>query len=404
MTPYRVRPIARWLTLATIVLILYGSLFPFGFGGLGERGLVELIEGLRFRRTSRGDVVANLLLYMPLGLGLVLACPGQWRRATALACAILLGSLLSVAVEILQVYTSWRVSSLSDVVINATGTLAGGVGGILYLGLGTTLRIPGVVVGRPEPVPLGVLLLWLAFRLAPFVPTIDWQKYKDALKPLFLEPQIDGLATFRYLVGWLVVGYAVRLVWQRDYVLYALFMMVALVLGGRVVIVGNVLVASELLALALCIPAAAFVGAVLRRRSTSILAALLVATIVLQGLEPFELAAETQQFSWVPFANSLGDSMELNYSVLLEKCFWYFSLVWLLTRSAVGVSRAAMATAALVGAIEVLQLWLPGRSAEVTDPLLALISGGLCALLGAQSLGARDNQAELDRGGFRSDA
>jgi hypothetical protein len=58
-------------------------------------------------------------------------------------------------------------------------------------------------------------LLWLTFRLAPFVPTIDWQKHKNALKPLLLEPQIGALETFRYLAGWMVVGYVVQHIWRR---------------------------------------------------------------------------------------------------------------------------------------------------------------------------------------------
>lgn len=379
---HRVQPIARWLVFATVTLILYGSLFPFRFFALGEIGFGGLLDSLRFQPTSRGDLAANLLLYMPFGLCLVLAWPAHWRRLTALAWTLIVGTLLSLAVELLQVYASSRVSSLADVLVNAIGTLAGGLIAIVYLELGTTLRIPGAAAGRPEPVPLGVLLLWLAFRLAPFVPTIDWHKYEDAVKPLFLEPEFAALDTFRYLVGWLVVGYTVRQLWRREYALLALFVIVAIVLVGRIVVVGKVLVAPELLALVLCLPLAALFVAIPDRQRTTLLVVLLAAIIVLQGLKPFEFMPQAQQFSWVPFRSSLSESLEVNYSVLLEKCFWYFSLVWLLTRRGLGVAGAAFATTALLGAIEVVQLWLPGRSAEITDPLLAIIAGVLLALLG----------------------
>ena len=83
----------------------------------------------------------------------------------------MLGTMLSCAVEMLQVHAPSRVSSLTDVVLNATGTLAGGLIALAYLEIGSSIRIPGIVPGRPEPVPLGVLLLWLGFRLAPFVPS-----------------------------------------------------------------------------------------------------------------------------------------------------------------------------------------------------------------------------------------
>ena len=381
----RVRTIARWLVLATVLLILYGSLFPFRFSSLGHFDLWGNITSLSLARASRGDVVANLLLYMPLGLCLMLAWPAQWTRFKGLVWAILLGSLLSLCVELLQVHASSRVSSLTDLALNAAGTAIGAFAAIVYLAIGSTIRIPGLAAGRPDPVPLGLIALWLAFRLAPFVPTIDWQKYKDALKPLLLTPELAWLDVLRYLVGWLVVGYAVRQVWRREYAPYALAVLAGLVLIGRVMVVGKTLSASEVTALVACIPLAAVLIVVADRRRTLILALLLIAAIVVAGLKPFELQMPAQKFSWVPFMSSLNDNLEVNYSVLLEKCFWYFALIWLLTRRGLGIAAAAFLTALLLALIELAQLWIPGRSAEITDPLLALCGGVLLAILGAQS-------------------
>ena len=379
------QPVARWLTVAAVVLILYGTLFPFRFAALGASGFFELLTGLTFQRTSRGDLVANLLLYMPLGLCLLLSWPPRWGAVTRLFWTVMLGTMLSCAIEMLQVHAPSRVSSLTDVVLNASGALAGGLIALAYLEIGSTIRIPGIAPGKPEPVPLGILLLWLGFRLAPFVPSIDWQKFKDALKPVFLEPQFGVLDTYRYMVGWLVVGYAVRHLWRREYALHALVAIILIVLVGRVVIVGKVLVAPELLALVLCIPLSAVLVAMPDPRRAGLLALLLASVIVLQGLKPFELLAQPHSFSWVPFMNSLSDSLEVNYSVLLEKCFWYFSLVWLLTRQGMGIALATILTAILLALVEVAQLWLPERSAEITDPLLALAAGILLALLGGAS-------------------
>jgi VanZ family protein len=377
-----VQPVARWLVLASSALILYGSLFPFRFDALSDAGIGELLSNLRFQRTSRADLVANLLLYMPLGLCLVLSWPARWSRVAALVWTVVVGSALSTGIELVQFYSTSRVSSLTDVVINTIGTFAGGLAAIVYLELGTTLRIPGIAAGRPEPAPLVVLLLWLAFRLAPFLPAFDWQKYKEAVQPLLLEPSIGVLDTFRYMAGWLVVGYTVRQIWRRESALFALLAIVGIVLLGRIAVVGKVLVVAELAALLVCIPVAALVVANPDRRRTAFLATLLTATIILLGLEPFNFVREPQAFSWVPFKNSLSDSLEINYSVLLEKCFWYFALVWLLARRGWGIPGATVCTAALLGAIELAQVWLPGRSAEITDPLLALVAGVLLALLG----------------------
>ncbi|HKE43355.1 MAG TPA: VanZ family protein [Steroidobacteraceae bacterium] len=380
-SPPNFRPVARWLTVATVILILYGSLFPFEFDVLGGTGFFDLLMGLRFQRTSRGDLVANLLLYAPLGLCLLLSWPAHWGRLTRLFWTLLLGTMLSVGVEMLQVHAPSRVSSLTDVVLNAAGTLGGGLIALIYLEIGSTIRVPGIAPGRPDPVPLGILLLWLGFRLAPFVPTIDWQKYKDALKPLFVDPQFSALDTYRYVVGWLIAGYAIRRLWRREYVLHAFAVIAAVVLLGRIMVVGKVLVPSELLALVICIPASALMAVIPDRRRATVLAILLAGVIIEEGLKPYVFLAQPHSFSWVPFMNSLSDSLEVNYSVLLEKCFWYFSLVWLLLRRGTSLGIATGLTALLLAGIEVTQLWLPERSAEITDPLLALAAGILLGLL-----------------------
>src|SRR5262245_42263376 len=113
---------ARWLTLATCVLILYGSLFPFSFSSLRSVDLWTLVTGLQFTRSSRGDVVANVLLYMPLGYCLMLSWPARWKRGAGLVGVVLVGTVLSFGVELLQAHLRSRVPSLTDLGFNAAGT------------------------------------------------------------------------------------------------------------------------------------------------------------------------------------------------------------------------------------------------------------------------------------------
>jgi hypothetical protein len=82
----------------------------------------------------------------------------------------------------------------------------------------------------------------------------------------------------------------------------------------------------------------------------------------------------------MPFRSSLRGGLETNYSALLEKAFWYGSLVWLLARGGWSLLASTVGTAALVAAIEIVQMWLPGRSADITDVLLVLAAGFLLAL------------------------
>jgi VanZ family protein len=372
---------ARWLLAAVIVLILYGSLFPFEFEPPAARSLYELAASLTFQHSSRGDVIANLLLYTPLGLCMTIALPRRWRAAAVVVLTIAAGMLLSLTVELLQTLEPARVASLTDVLLNTAGTASGCAAALVYVALGTHIQIPGLADSRPAPIPLGFVLLWLSYRLAPFVPTLDWQKIKDALKPVFLSPTVDAVEALAFLVGWLVVAHAVRRMWRREYATLALVALAAGTQIARVFIVGKTLNPSELAALVALLALVPAMGRLAAGRRSLVLALAIAAIIFVQGMEPWQFAAGAHAFSWVPFKSSLSDSLDVNIGVLLEKFFWYASLVWLLTQwSRALVASAAVATL-LVGAIEFVQVWLPGRSAEITDPLLVLAVAGLLGLL-----------------------
>ena len=53
--------------LAVVVgLILYVSLYPFRFAADGP-GVLEALRAMTWARAGRGDVLNNVLLYLPLG-------------------------------------------------------------------------------------------------------------------------------------------------------------------------------------------------------------------------------------------------------------------------------------------------------------------------------------------------
>jgi VanZ family protein len=344
--------------------------------------MLDAVCELRFTRPSRGDLLANLLLYAPLGLCLTSAWPRRWRPVVVFGMTVVCGTGLSVTVEVLQQFAPERVASLTDVAVNAMGTMLGAVAGLLYGVMDGRPLVPGMAPGRVAPVPLGVIALWLAYRLAPFVPTIDWQKYKAALKPLLLHPQLTGLEVFHYLIGWLVVSGAVQQIWPREYTSRAVAGIAILVLLGCLFIVGKDCSVNEIVALALVIP----VGGVLRllpeRVHRVAIALSLAAVLMVQGLQPWHFLAYPHTFSWIPFHSSMSGSIEVNYVVFLEKCFWYTALMWLLTCVGIGMRVATVTAALLLLMIEVGQMWLPDHSAEITDPLLALLAGNLIAHLG----------------------
>jgi VanZ family protein len=379
-----VRSTAALIALGSLCLILYGSLFPFDFShDAGD--LLRVALGLHFRRTTRGDIVANLLLYVPLGLGLVPLLRERYGRIAGLTVAVATGLWLSFAIEVLQAYAPTRVSSLTDLLLNGVGTLAGGVAALLLHRFAGALRLTGAPSHAADPSALLVLLFWFCFRLAPFVPVIDWQKYKNALKPLLLNAEIRPLQISSYVVGWLVADHALRRCFKGANPWLALALAAALVIVGRLVIVDKALSLEELVALPLCVPLAALLAHFDDRRRAALLAAATVAVVVLQGLVPFSWSSTPTTFSWLPFRNSITGNLELGYTVLFEKVFWYTTLTWLGTRAGLRLRAATGLAVLLVTMIEVAQQWLPGRSPEITDPLLTLAFAVLLCVVSRSS-------------------
>ena len=117
------------------------------------------------------------------------------------------------------------------------------------------------------------------------------------------------------------------------------------------------------------------------RNGTTIVAGLFITGIVLQGLEPFYLARTPRPFGWIPFRSFMQGSMEIAVVSFLEKVFTYGSLVWLLTRTGFSWARATLSGAALIFAIRLAQVYLPGRSAEITDVIMLLIMDAIMRLM-----------------------
>lgn len=180
---------ARPLFLAYAVFIVYAASVPFRFDRaptLEDAGLIPFWDAERGRIHSIPDLAQNFILFLPFGILGALSTEQRVLRVTAA------GFLLSVAVEILQSMSSFRLTSASDVAANTLGSLAGALAGIgLARNLASRLsegfertaeQRPGLLVG-------GALLLGAALSaLAPFVPTLDVGLLRANVKGFLLDP------------------------------------------------------------------------------------------------------------------------------------------------------------------------------------------------------------------------
>ncbi len=370
---------AAWLLAVIAFLIAYGSLYPFRFAGVDGTGPLDLLQRLSFARTTRSDLAANVLLYLPLGASLAWLFATRLGGLLAVIAATAIGALLSFTIELAQLYETRRVASLTDVACNAIGAAAGAFIALAIASTHRRLRASTLSGVLRHPVATALLLSWVGYRLAPFAPVFDPGKWAAAFAPLVEGGWWSPAAILPHALAWLVLILACeRLAAGRARRVAAFAMLVVLI--GRVLFTGMLLEPAELAGMSIAL---ALGGLLLRlpvERAASLLAAALVVLIAIQGLSPFDFQLAQDRFALVPFGESLTRYRATNLPDMFLRCYSYGALVWLLARSGLSVFPATMLGAGVVFSVELLQTWLPGHTADVTDPLLAIAAGGLIAV------------------------
>jgi len=355
------------MALALLALILYGSLYPFVFQRVTVPAnlLAALWTTARFP-ANRGDVVSNILLYLPLAFFAVRAFPRISPVALAVLAAIA-GAILSTSIELAQFYDYGRNPNFYDAAANTTGAALGGVAGVAVRRVSTAMLL---------------LAAWFGSRLVPFLPSFSLHKYTLALR-LFFTP-VDVLDFFRYFTLWLVAAALIPSVFEKQRSGRILLCGIFLVFAARIVLVDTLLTASEVAgAIAAATVWIGFLSRLEPRAKVvcAILAAFIAVFIAIDALRPFHFNPAPRHFGLVPFRSFMDGPRENGSRVFLEKTFIYGSLLWLLRRSGISLALATVLALALVLPSRLAQVYLPGRSAEITDALMVLMFAGLMALL-----------------------
>jgi VanZ family protein len=97
------------LWLLTLAVIYYGSLYPFDLRPFEhpDRAVAYLL-GTTNQWDRPGDLVSNILLYIPFGLFGMLALRERYSATVAVLIASIGGMLVSTSVELLQFYAGYR--------------------------------------------------------------------------------------------------------------------------------------------------------------------------------------------------------------------------------------------------------------------------------------------------------
>jgi VanZ family protein len=359
---------AIWVIV--IVIITYGSLFPFDFqtNDLNWATFDLFIRSWQ-ARSSWGDLLGNIILFIPFGIAGILSTRNLRFVSLSVLLVLASGLVLAVGLQFAQLYLPGRIAALNDAIWNTLGLTLGMFFALVANNYFLRLQIQERAISL---VPLVLIGIWCTYRLIPFVPTIDFQEIKDSLKPLLIHPEISLLGVFVNAVSWLLVGYFLKYLPGPGGTLGKLGFLMASIFGLEVLIVANDVTASNIVGALIALMVSAMLLDRIKRVAT-MLAILLAISIVFQGLAPFDPRPVIATFNWFPFHGFLGGSMYHNTLALLQKTFLYSSLVFLLRELGLSWLKAALLTGCLLFLIEAAQTYFGGHTPEITDPLLVIL-------------------------------
>lgn len=368
-----------WLATALMAaVILYGSFYPFDFrippAGIGP--VATFIASIG-DRPGRGDFIANILLYLPFGFFFVQSCTPNRRRAL-LPVAVLCGAAMSLSVELTQYYDAGRVTAFSDFYTNCLGTLLGGLAALV---VGAKFSIPFLGEVNAQPIPTLLIIAWLGYRMYPYVPTIDLHKYWNALKPIVLTPSLTGYDLFRQTSIWLTLFALIEAIIGRRRSAWLAPLFAIAVLFTKILIVSTVLRLAEPVGAALAAIIWLIVLMLPSRWQAGMAALLLCIYVVALRLEPFDFQAVPRDFDWIPFNGLMHGSLQVDALAFLEKFFLYGSLIYLLGTALNWRLLSTLIVVLLLFGTSMAETYLPQRSAEITDAIMALMIALIFALL-----------------------
>ena len=391
----RIHPILHFaLAAAVAILVAYGSLYPFVFHDAGSLSadISHFLGSWRELPRSRGDILANLLLYIPLGVVLMLAFAQGVPRYPAAILTALCGAALSLCIELTQFFDAGRVSAFSDFALNVIGVL---LGIVIALVTGARLVKTALPAGSAPAFARLLLLAWLGWRLYPYVPTLEIHKYWRSLKPVLFAQDVAAYSIFRYAALWLSVIFLFQTGVRRSMglLLLAVFMFFA----AKASIINQVLSLPELLGAGLALLLAPLVLGRFPSVGIPFTAATLLLAVVLARVLPWQFTSTPKPFQWIPFFGFLHGSLQVDVISFAEKFCVSGTVILLLVRSGVRLWLATGLLCLILFATSLLQTRMLERSAEISDAVLALILGLIYAFLRR-----RYQEAPLQQGAVES--
>ncbi|MEW5768694.1 MAG: VanZ family protein [bacterium] len=199
--------------LAYAIFLTYATCLPFDFV-TDQATLSQKLQDTRWtpfiredgHRESIPDMFSNVLLFLPFGVGLFYAFRKKWGRLpgiVAAGAALIVGGLFSGLVEFIQLFCANRISSVTDVITNGVGSCLGlSAAKIFYDHYQDRVitRIPTDFKNNPRDMGIILILGFIfLFSLMPFDFSLDIGHLKNQIKSIQLHPFFNRAAVLTSL-------------------------------------------------------------------------------------------------------------------------------------------------------------------------------------------------------------
>ena len=327
--------------------------------------------------------MVNVALYVPAGFTGHLAFRRSGKMWVAVAAPVLICTAFSASIEMTQLFVPTRDCSALDLLTNILGSVVGVFAAIVVEEFFPRGRVRVSSRKPPDRAALSLLACWLGWLVFPFFPVMGRTALAHKFAMLVHSPMLDAAPLIATAIAWIAAG--------------SLFQAAAFRFPRWIAPTSTLLIPAQVFILDRQPAAAEFTGAIagaacfallrpVRKAHRTVyrksLAWAFLAAIVLRGLAPFQFRSEAGPFSWIPFSGFLAMNWQPGAQVMAEKFFWYGTAIWLMQLSGMRLRAATGVVAATLLVIEIVQTHTPGRTAEITDPLLGIFAGLALAVVG----------------------
>ena len=316
-----------------------------------------------------------------------------------------LGFIISLNIEILQLTTRNRITSVTDLVCNTLGTIIGAVIAFVLFGIFCLLMKSAgfrkVFNNRFYYLFIIGFLVIAASMLQPFDFTLDvgivWEKIKETLTtPVGLTFNLtDELVVgFRFFLFAIITSLWLRsinnVLWPIAGILISASIGVMFELSQFIVISRLPTVQDLVVVMVACTLGGLFVLIIPKKISPIVwlvpMIALTIITAAVQTLAPFEISKVHQKMGMLPFLPYYEASTFTAIANFLEGLMTYiplgFVLQYAISRKRSALILIAIIVFAIAYSLEYLQGWIVGRYPDITDVIGAVlgatIAGSIC--------------------------